>query len=76
MVQRSGCTRVASLTEIAARAGVTGRNVIRLLCLALAPAIVEAILEGHQLAELTAQTLVKRSALPLDPAPQKSAVHR
>jgi site-specific DNA recombinase len=66
------CGRAASLTEIAARAGVTGRYVSRLLRLAfLAPAIVEAILEGRQPADLTAQMLLKRSALPRDWAAQK-----
>jgi hypothetical protein len=69
------CGRAASLTEIAARAGVTARYVRRLLPLAfLAPVIVEAILEGRQPAELTAQTLLKRSALPLDWAAQKRAL--
>jgi len=66
------CGRAASLAEIAERAGVTARYVRRLLRLAfLAPAIIEVIIEGRQPAELTAQTLLTRSALPPDWGAQK-----
>jgi site-specific DNA recombinase len=66
------CGRAPSLTEIAARAGVTARYVRRLLSLAfLAPAIIEAVVEGRQPRELTAQTLLERTALPLDWTTQK-----
>jgi len=59
------CGRAASLGEIAARAGVSTRYVRHLLRLAfLAPAIVEAVVEGRQLAELTAEPLIKRVVLP------------
>jgi DNA invertase Pin-like site-specific DNA recombinase len=59
--------RVPSFGEIAQREGVTHRYVERLSRLAFAsPAIVEAICQGHQPADLTAETLLKRIDLPLD----------
>ena len=57
---------------LAARAGVRRRYLRYVLPLAfLSPEIVEAIAAGHQPAELTAETLIKRIALPLDWAAQK-----
>ena len=68
------CGRAASLAELAARAKVSTRYVRRLLRLAfLAPVIVEAVVAGRQPAELTAQRLLTRTALPLDWAAQKAA---
>ena len=58
--------RATTLSEIAEREGVTRRYVGHLLPLAfLDPGIVEAILAGAQPADLTAQTLIKRTDLPL-----------
>jgi site-specific DNA recombinase len=69
------CGRATSPAEIAARAGVTARYVRRLLRLAfLAPDIVEAIAEGRQPAELTAQRLLTRTILPAEWAAQKEAL--
>ena len=59
--------RVRSLSEIARREGVVRRYVERLSRLAfVAPAIVEAICQGRQPAELNAETLLKRTNLPLE----------
>jgi site-specific DNA recombinase len=59
--------RVRSLAEIARREGIARRYVERLSRLAfMAPAIVEAICQGRQPAELNAETLLKRADLPLD----------
>lgn len=59
--------RVRSFGEIAQRESVTRRYVERLSRLAFAtPAIVEAICGGHQPADLSAETLLKRIDLPLD----------
>jgi site-specific DNA recombinase len=59
--------RVRSLAEIARREGISRRYVERLTRLAfVAPAIVEAICQGRQPAELNAETLLKRADLPLD----------
>ncbi len=56
-----------SLAAIAARAGMSVRYVGRLIQLAfLAPPIVEAIADGRQPAELTAEMLTRRTALPPD----------
>ena len=69
------CGRAVSLAEIAARASVSTRYVRRLLRLAfLAPTIIEAVVEGRQPVELTAQRLLTRTALPLDWAAQKMAL--
>ena len=62
-----------SLTDIAAREGVTDRYVGHLIPLAfLAPGIVESILVGTQPADLTAETLIKRTEIPLDWAEQRA----
>ena len=59
--------RVRSFGKIAQREGVTRRYVERLSRLAfVAPAIVDAICQGRQSAELSAETLLKRIDLPLD----------
>ncbi len=59
--------RVRSFGEIAQREGVTRRYVERLSRLAFAaPAIVEAICQGRQPANLSAETLLKRIDLPLE----------
>ena len=59
--------RVRSFGEIARRERVTRRYVERLSRLAFAaPAIVEAICQGHQPGDLSAETLLKRIDLPLD----------
>lgn len=56
----------SSLCEIATREGVSDRYVSHLMPLAfLAPDIVEAILAGTQPADLTTETLIKRTKLPL-----------
>jgi hypothetical protein len=67
--------RAASIVEIAARDGFVSQYVGRLLPLAfLAPDIVEAILEGRQPIDLTAETLTNRIKLPLDWAAQKKVL--
>jgi hypothetical protein len=59
--------RAKSIRGIAEKEGVTDRFVSHLMPLAfLAPDIVEAILAGTQPADLTAETLIKWSALPLE----------
>ncbi|MEQ8960178.1 MAG: hypothetical protein RLP02_20015, partial [Coleofasciculus sp. C2-GNP5-27] len=58
--------------EIAKAEGISCRYVGHLLPLAfLAPDIVEAIFAGTQPADLTAQTLIKRTNLPLKWAEQR-----
>ena len=58
---------VRSLADIARREKVTRRYVERLSRLAFtAPAIVEAIRQGRQPAELSAETLLNRIDLPLE----------
>jgi site-specific DNA recombinase len=58
--------RTRSIAEIAARESVSPRYVRRLLKVAfLAPGMVEAIVEGRQPPELTAEALAERIELPL-----------
>ena len=58
---------VRSLAEIASRENITRRYVERLSHLAFtAPSIVEAICQGRQPAELSAETLLNRIDLPLE----------
>jgi len=65
--------RVASLSEIARREGVSVRYVGHLMPLAiLAPDIVVAITRGTQPADLTAQTLVKQTEVARDWASQRA----
>ena len=65
--------RAESLGDIARAAGVSDRYVSHLMPLAfLAPEIVEAILAGNQPVDFTAETLTKRTDLPLDWAGQKT----
>ena len=59
--------RVRSLADIARREKIAPRYVERLSRLAfLAPSIVEAICQGRQPAELSAETLLNRIDLPLE----------
>jgi hypothetical protein len=59
--------RVRSLAELARSEGIAKRYVERLARLAfVAPAIVEAICQGQQPAELSTQTLLNRINLPLE----------
>ena len=72
LVSRSRLAAERHRSLRSARAGVTARYVRRLLSLPfLAPAIIEAVVEGRQPRELTAQTLLERTALPLDWTTQK-----
>ena len=58
--------RASSLTEIAERENITRRYVSHLMPLAfLAPDIIEAIITGNHPVELTAESLIKRTDLPL-----------
>jgi hypothetical protein len=67
--------RVQSIAEIALREGVSPRYVRRLLNVAfLAPKIVQAIAEGRQPPELTAEALAERIELPLLWTEQERAV--
>jgi len=67
--------RVRSFGETAQRESVTRRYVERLSRLAFAsPAIVEAICQGHQPADLTAETLLKRIDLPLEWSAQREVL--
>jgi site-specific DNA recombinase len=67
--------RVRSLAEIARREGITRRYVERLARLAfVAPAIVGAICQGQQPAELSAETLLNRINLPLEWTQQEHAL--
>ena len=57
------------------REGIAVRYVSRLIRLAfLAPDIVESIVDGRQPSNLTAQTLTRRIAIPLDWRLQKTAL--
>jgi len=65
-----------SFAEIARREGVTSRYVRRLLPLAfLDPGIVEAISEGRQPLNLTAETLTRHTALSSQWHLQREALH-
>src|SRR5438105_10590547 len=67
--------RVHSLAEIARNEGIAKRYVERLSRLAfVTPAIVEAICQGQQPAELNAETLVNRIDLPLEWPAQRNAL--
>ncbi len=67
--------KVRSLAVIASRENVTRRYVERLSRLAFAaPAIVEAISQGYQPAELSAEMLLKRIDLPLEWPAQLKAI--
>ncbi len=68
--------RVRTLAEIARHEGIAKRYVERLSRLAfVAPAIVEAICQGRQPAELNAETLLNRTDLPLEwPAQRRPSV--
>ncbi len=67
--------RVRSLAEIARHEGIAKRYVERLARLAFAaPAVVEAICQGQQPAELNAETLLNRIDLPLDWSTQLKAL--
>jgi site-specific DNA recombinase len=68
--------KASSLAEIAAREGLAVRYVGRLIRLAfLAPAIVEAILEGRQPASITTEALTRHIELPLEWRSQKTALN-
>ena len=67
--------RGRSLAEIARREGIARGYVERLARLAfVAPAIVEAICQGQQPAELSAETLLNRINLPLEWTQQEHAL--
>jgi hypothetical protein len=67
--------RVRSFAEIARREGTTRRYIERLSRLAfVAPVVVEAICQGHQPADLNAETLLKRIDLPLEWAAQLTSL--
>jgi site-specific DNA recombinase len=67
--------RVRSLAEIARREGIARGYVERLARLAfVAPAMVEAICQGQQPAELSAETLLNRINLPLEWEQQEHAL--
>jgi hypothetical protein len=67
--------RVRTYGEIAKREGITKRYVGHLIPLAfLAPEIVQNILVGNQPIDLTAETLTKRTELPLIWTEQKIAL--
>ena len=67
--------RVYSLAEIARNEGIAKRYVERLSRLAfVTPAIVEAICQGQQPAELNAETLLNRIDLPLEWPAQRNAL--
>ena len=58
--------KARSVGDLARREGIDGRSVRRLIPLGfLAPRIIEAIAEGRQPVELTAEALTRRIELPL-----------
>ena len=64
--------KVKNLSEIATRENIDKGTFSRMMNLAfLAPDIVEAIMSGHQPAELTVQRLVRQVELPIDWAEQR-----
>jgi site-specific DNA recombinase len=66
---------VRSLAEIARNEGIAKRYVERLSRLAfVTPAIVEAICQGQQPAELSTETLLNRVELPLEWPAQRNAL--
>jgi DNA invertase Pin-like site-specific DNA recombinase len=68
--------KASSLAEIAAREGLAVRYVGRLIRLAfLAPEIVEAIVEGRQPANLTAEAVTRHIEIPLEWCSQKTALN-
>ena len=68
--------KVATLAEIAKREGIDKSYVSRIINLAFfAPDIVENIVIGHQLAELTAQQLIRNLDLPMDWNEQRRILH-
>jgi site-specific DNA recombinase len=67
--------KVRSVGELARREGIDGRSVRRLIPLGfLSPRIVEAIAEGRQPVELTAEALTRRIDLPLLWSAQEQAL--
>ncbi len=67
--------RVRSLTDVARREKIAPRYVERLARLAFAaPEIVEAICQGRQPADLSAETLLNRIDLPLQWSAQLNAI--
>ena len=68
--------KATSLAEIAAREGLAVRYVGRLIRLAfLAPDIVEAIVEGRQPGNLTAEAVTRHIEIPLEWRSQKAALN-
>jgi len=64
--------RMASMTEIASRSGLSNSYVKKLMPLAfLAPDIIESIIAGKQPAHLTTQMLIRQVNIPLDWEEQK-----
>lgn len=58
--------KVSSLSVIASREGISGAHVSYMMNLAfLAPSIIEAIIAGQQPADVTSESLMKRTDLPL-----------
>jgi DNA invertase Pin-like site-specific DNA recombinase len=67
--------QATSVAELARREGVNDRYIRSLIHLAfLAPRVVEAIVEGHQPADLTAKSLATRIDLPLEWQDQMQAL--
>ena len=75
LMARVTLIRVRSLAEIARNEGIGKRYVERLSRLAFVPpAIVEAICQGQQPAELNAEMLLNRIDLPLEWSAQRNAL--